>query len=158
MLLSNCSNTDNIRLYRLLWRYVKIHGIGTEITIPNFILSFTYPKIPVLKVFSPFYIIFHPSVLWFDHDKNSFLYRDPRCLFCDLIADTKGIIARHTIFLQRIFESLKRNPFCLCRQREKRYISSKLVCFLHRKLFVHQPDPVGRIYQHTWYVMRQWFT
>lgn len=38
MLLSNYSNTDNIRLYRLLCRYGKIHEIGTEITIPSFIL------------------------------------------------------------------------------------------------------------------------
>ena len=41
---------------------MDIYEIGLGITIPNFILSFTYPKIPVLKVFSPFYIIFHPSV------------------------------------------------------------------------------------------------
>lgn len=61
MLLSNCSNTDNIRLYRLLWRYGKIHEIGTEITIPNFILSFTCPKTLDLSGFSPFSIfLLHP--------------------------------------------------------------------------------------------------
>ena len=50
MLLSNCSNTDNIRLYRLLWRYGKIHEIGTEITIPSFIY--------IYLLYFPFYGLF----------------------------------------------------------------------------------------------------
>ena len=51
MLLLNCSNTDNIRFYRLLWRYVKIHEIGTEITIPNFIFILSPLKVLILQAF-----------------------------------------------------------------------------------------------------------
>lgn len=50
MLLLNYSNTDNIGFYRLLWRYVNIHEIGTEITIPNFI-SLISPLLFLYNVF-----------------------------------------------------------------------------------------------------------
>ena len=54
MVVQNCSNIDNIRIYRLTWRYIEIHEIGTQITIPNFIITYTYPKMPYFQALSPF--------------------------------------------------------------------------------------------------------
>ena len=54
MVVQNCSNIDNIRIYRLTWRYIEIHEIGEHITIPNFIISYTYSKMPYFQAFSPF--------------------------------------------------------------------------------------------------------
>lgn len=52
MLLQNCLNIDCIRLYRDTWRYIEIHEIGTEITIPSFISIYILLKTPDLMHFS----------------------------------------------------------------------------------------------------------
>ena len=63
MVVQNCSNIDNIRLYRLTWKYIKIHEIGTQITIPNFIFIFTCPETLDLYGFSPFSIFFITQIV-----------------------------------------------------------------------------------------------
>ena len=50
ILLSNCSNTSNIRLYRFLWKYVKTHEISTDLI---FHMMFFFTNIAIL-CFSPY--------------------------------------------------------------------------------------------------------